>query len=276
MSAEGNRPSEAGAFSPPEAPTFRCPSCGAPAAKDARACVHCGSLLATKRCVTCFALSPREAERCVKCGALLPAPAFVADGSGRCPDCRLDLVAHAFGAVGYSECPRCSGLFLRREAFEAVTKDADTRAKVRLAEPAAATPAATGPAVATPGGKAPSGVLPAVRYRPCPSCAKLMNRSNYGGGSGIVLDACRDHGLWFDKGELAAIVAFLEKGGWERIRVREKERLAEEVRNLENRKAFVQATGMPSSDWQRGQQGLDALGGIVGLLTALAGWFLRR
>ena len=62
MSAEGSRPPEKRAFQAPEAPTFRCPSCGAPAAKDARACVHCGSLLATKRCVTCFALSPREAH----------------------------------------------------------------------------------------------------------------------------------------------------------------------------------------------------------------------
>ena len=134
-----------------------------------------------------------------------------------------------------------------------MTKDADTRAKVRLAEPtaAAATPSPVAPA------KGASGVLPAVRYRPCPTCAKLMNRSNYGGGSGIVLDACRDHGLWFDKGELAAIVEFLEKGGWDRIRAREKEKLAEEVRNLENRKAFSQAIGMPSSDWQRSQQGLE-------------------
>jgi Zn-finger nucleic acid-binding protein len=103
-----------------------------------------------------------------------------------------------------------------------------------------------------------------------------MNRSNYGGGSGIVLDACRDHGLWFDKGELAAIVDFLEKGGWDRIRAREREKLAEEVRSLENRRAFSQATGMPSSDWDRNQRGLEALGGIAGLLTALAGWFLKR
>lgn len=270
MSADENRPAEKGTFAPPEAPTFRCPSCGAPAAKDARACVHCGSLLATKRCVTCFALSPREAERCVRCGALLPAPAFVADGAGRCPDCRLDLVAHAFGAVGYSECPRCSGLFLRREAFEAVTKDADTRAKVRLAEADAPAAAPAGPAKGT------GGALPPVRYRPCPACAKLMNRSNYGSGSGIVLDACRDHGLWFDRGELAAIVDFLEKGGWDRIRARERERLAEEVRSLENRRAFSNAVGMPTSGWDRDQRGLDALGGIVGLLTALAGWFLKR
>ena len=271
MNGEGSRPPERGGFPPPEAPTFRCPSCGAPAAKDARACVHCGSLLATKRCVTCFALSPREAERCVKCGALLPAPAFVAEGAGACPDCRLDLVAHAFGAVGYAECPRCAGLFLRREAFEAVTKDADTRAKVRLAEPAAAAPPA-GPAP----GKAASGVLPAVRYRPCPSCRKLMNRTNYGGGSGIVLDACRDHGLWFDRGELAAIVDFLEKGGWDRIRAREREKLSEEVRSLESRRDFARSIELPSSGWEREVRGMESLGGIVDLVGSLAGWFLKR
>ena len=269
MSAEGSRPPEKRAFQAPEAPTFRCPSCGAPAAKDARACVHCGSLLATKRCVTCFSLSPREADRCVKCGALLPAPAFVAEGAGRCPDCRLDLVAHAFGAVGYAECPRCSGLFLKREAFEAVTKDADTRAKVRLAEPPAE-------AAAAPLGKGASGALPAVRYRPCPTCAKLMNRTNYGGGSGIVLDGCRDHGLWFDKGELAAIVAFLEKGGWDKVRQRERERLAEEVRSLEFRKNVGAATSFPSSGWEREVQGMRTIGGIVDLAGSLASWFLKR
>ena len=113
----------------------------------------------------------------MKCGALLPGPAFVADGAGRCPDCRLDLVAHAFGAVGYSECPRCAGLFLRREAFEAVTKDADTRAKVRLAEPpaAVAAPSSAAPAKGASGVSRPSATA-------LPSCAKLMNRSNYGGG----------------------------------------------------------------------------------------------
>ncbi len=273
MSGDESRPAEKGAFSPPEVPTFRCPSCGAPAAKDARACVHCGSLLATKRCISCFALSPREAERCVKCGALLPAAAFVADGSGSCPDCRLDLVSHAFGAVGYAECPRCAGLFLRREAFEAVTKDADTRAKVRLAEPL---PAAAPAPAASPTAKAKSGVLPAVKYRPCPFCRKLMNRSNYGGGSGIVLDACREHGLWFDKGELAAIVDFLEKGGWDKLRARERERLAEEVRSLENRRDFSRATGMPSSGFERDVTGIQAIGGIVDLVGSLAGWFLKR
>ena len=64
-----------------------------------------------------------------------------------------------------------------------------------------------------------------------------MNRSNYAGSSGIVLDVCRDDGVWFDRGELTAIVDFLEKGGWDRMKKRERDRLSEEVRDLENRKS---------------------------------------
>jgi len=33
---------------------------------------------------------------------------------------------------------------------------------------------------------------------------------------------------------------------------------------------------MPSSDWDRGEQGLRALGGIADLVGLLAGWFLKR
>ena len=35
---------------------------------------------------------------------------------------------------------------------------------------------------------------------------------------------------------LTAIVDFLEKGGWDRMKKRERDRLSEEVRDLENRK----------------------------------------
>jgi len=33
---------------------------------------------------------------------------------------------------------------------------------------------------------------------------------------------------------------------------------------------------MPSSDWDRNQQGLQVLGGIADLVGSLAGWFLKR
>ena len=165
------------------------------------------------------------------------------------------MVAQSFGAVGYAECPRCSGLFLTRESFDAVQKDADTRTKVRLAEP--------------PLERKPGEVLGPVRYRACPSCRKLMNRLNFAGGSGIVIDACRDHGFWFDRGELAAIVAFLENGGWDKVKKRERERLQEEVRSLERAKEFQRSIELPTSRADQELRGLGTLLDVAGFLGGL-------
>lgn len=251
MSAGNDRPP----FDAVTAPTFRCPSCGAPSDPAARSCRHCSSLLATRRCVACFQLNPREAERCTRCGALLPKEALAAGAAGPCPDCRLELVPRAFGAVGYAECPRCGGLLLSAASVDAVAKDADTRSRVRLEKPPEIRPAG-----------AP---LPPVKYRPCPSCGKLMNRLNYAGGSGVIVDACRDHGTWFDRGELTAIVDFLEGGGWDRVKRRERERLREEVRSLESQKSFNQSIAMPSNEAERTLQGVETIGEMIGFLVSL-------
>jgi hypothetical protein len=39
-----------------------------------------------------------------------------------------------------------------------------------------------------------------------PSCGELMNRSLHGKRSGVVVDGCRDHGLWLDAGELRQLM----------------------------------------------------------------------
>ena len=240
-------------FDAPEAPALRCPSCGAPATEGDRACAHCGSLLATRRCATCFALSPRDAERCVRCGALLPAEAFRA-AAGTCPDCRQTLVARLAGVVGFAECARCGGLFLGQESFDAVARDAGTRERARAldAEPHPA-------AVAEPG----------FHYRPCPVCKKLMNRSNYGGGSGVIVDVCGPHGVFLDRGELTKIVDFLEKGGWDRVKKREKQRMEEEVSALESRKRGASEQGLPLTASTGIGQG--AIGQVVSALFRLFG-----
>jgi Zn-finger nucleic acid-binding protein len=62
-----------------------------------------------------------------------------------------------------------------------------------------------------------------VSYRPCPLCKKLMHRRNFGGLSGVIVDICTEHGLWFDAGELPSVLAFVEGGGLERARQRERE-----------------------------------------------------
>ena len=55
--------------------------------------------------------------------------------------------------------------------------------------------------------------LQEVRYFACPECDQLMNRKNFGGTSGIVVDACTKHGIWFDAAELAGVLAFVSGGG---------------------------------------------------------------
>jgi Zn-finger nucleic acid-binding protein/ribosomal protein L40E len=224
-------------------------------APDAQSCPHCRGHLATRRCLRCFVLNPGQAERCSRCGTLLPKEELAAPPPGRCPDCRLDLVARAFGAVGYAECPRCGGLQLGQAAFDAATRDADTRATVRLEKPAVI--------------HEKGSPLPPVKYRRCPSCGELMNRLNYAGGSGVIVDRCRDHGVWFDRGELTAIVDFLESGGWDRVRERERRRLKEEVASLESRKRFDESISLPPAAGSRGLHGFETVADVLGFLGGL-------
>ena len=69
----------------------------------------------------------------------------------------------------------------------------------------------------------------------------MMNRTNYALGSGVVVDTCRDHGAWFDAGELSRIIAFIEGGGLERARRREVESL--DARAAEARRQAVTLRG---------------------------------
>jgi len=52
-----------------------------------------------------------------------------------------------------------------------------------------------------------------VRYVKCPICGKMMNRESYGIKSGVVIDRCRDHGVWLDAGELRSLFEWAKAGG---------------------------------------------------------------
>lgn len=245
-------------FDAPTASTFRCPSCGAPASGADRACAFCGSLLATRRCAACFTLSPRDAEKCKRCGADLPSEVLSVSAAGMpCPDCRVPLVARKTGVLGYAECARCGGLFLSNEVFETVVEGADARATARAFE------GEDSPGVET---------LPKrFHYRKCPFCAGLMARRNYGAGSGVILDVCRKDGVFLDRGELTAVVEFLEGGGWEKVRKRERERLSEEVSVLESRKHALSAGTFPIAM----PEGGEMLAGLLGWIGSVLGRRIR-
>ncbi|HEX2882470.1 MAG TPA: hypothetical protein VHO25_23275, partial [Polyangiaceae bacterium] len=43
-------------------------------------------------------------------------------------------------------------------------------------------------------------------------CNELMNRHNFGKLSGVIVDVCVHHGVWFDDGELAQVLSFCSSG----------------------------------------------------------------
>jgi Zn-finger nucleic acid-binding protein len=55
------------------------------------------------------------------------------------------------------------------------------------------------------------------KKRPCPICLKKMQKIRAGGKNGqVLIDRCpKGHGLWFDKGELAQVLA---KGNFDKER----------------------------------------------------------
>ena len=58
-----------------------------------------------------------------------------------------------------------------------------------------------------------------------------MNRRNYGQKSGVIVDVCQHHGVWFDLHELEDLLRWLRQGG-ERLAQRDVEAERAAVRHL--------------------------------------------
>ena len=52
-----------------------------------------------------------------------------------------------------------------------------------------------------------------ICYIKCPVCSELMNRVNFGAKSGVIVDRCKDHGVWLDGGELRHLMEWMKLGG---------------------------------------------------------------
>ena len=101
-------------------------------------------------------------------------------------------------------------MFLDHQAIQSVVEDRELARADALLEALPRRPHTT-----TPGGR---------MYVKCPTCKVVMNRRLFATGSGIVVDVCRQHGMFFDGGELPAIVQFVMEGGLERAAKKDAER----------------------------------------------------
>lgn len=203
-----------------DARMVHCSSCGANVTDGATSCGYCGSgiTLADHKlgqcCPECFARLCVDAKFCGGCGVSIePEEITGSPVTETCPRCEGIMVLRQVRSGSFSECTTCGGMWLEEGSFERMVEKRDEQAmggftstSTRL-EPAAES--GTGPEINT------------QRYIPCPVCTELMNRKNFAGCSGVVLDWCKGHGYWFDRNELQEIVQFVQAGGMDRARSRE-------------------------------------------------------
>jgi len=83
----------------------------------------------------------------------------------------------------------------------------------------------------------------------------MMNRRNFGKLSGVIVDVCSKHGIWFDLGELPRVMAFVRDGGLLRAQQREAQQAAEDAARRRLSAASVPMGSMSSAPWARPELG---------------------
>jgi Zn-finger nucleic acid-binding protein len=249
-----------------EAGALKCPSCGAFCGPDQTSCAYCHVTLAMAACPSCMGRIFVGSSYCPFCGT---EQGLTALGNPElwpvrsCPRCvvPIELAPHWVADTVLDECPSCGGVWLEAEAFEKLLKDRDDQAKL---EKLAVQQLTIDPAVQLSSSLAPSTRRAIREYIPCPDCKQLMNRKNFADISGVIIDVCRPHGIWFDSGELNRIIQFVKDGGLLEARRRETEKAQIDAKLA--RSAFA---GISMSMPDRDEQGPDLLRGIVNVLKEI-------
>lgn len=200
---------------------LNCPNCGAAIADNSVNCNHCNSRLKTMSCSSCFGTIFQGSKFCPLCGKQAVVSNVIDEKNlGDCPRCKVKLKLIEIEEINLSECERCEGIWSDIETFEIICANRENQSAVLkkfdeiLHHPK----------------------LQKVQYVPCPNCKNLMNRNNFAKISGVIIDSCKEHGVWFDTEELPKIIEFIRKGGMEYSRQKEKAYIEDEKQQLRNEK----------------------------------------
>lgn len=184
-------------------------------------------------CINCSAPLPADSVKCDYCGSRNDVDltgvhhytSHQCDTERICPVCSIPLKTIDLGINGrffIERCPECLGLFFDPGELEALLEQSvknvfeinrSSLARFKLS-------GQTASRVAT--------------YVKCPVCAKMMNRINFGARSGVVIDRCREHGVWLEAGELRQLSEWMKAGG--RLLAAEKEEAREKELAREEKK----------------------------------------
>ncbi len=241
---------------------LHCPSCGAAVERGANHCGYCGSHLdfsfkgKTIHCPHCFATTSADGKFCIHCAK--PVKGLVTEGKvledRLCPRCQVPMRGLNMGDFSVVQCVECSGVFVPHETFEMMQETRDA-------------------VIFSPQGVSRVTIEPEqqVKYVRCPVCLKMMNRTNFARISGVIIDSCRDHGIWFDPGEVEKIMDFIARGGLQKAKTVEVERLKHEddLRRIRNMPTGQRTEGQfyfdPSDDPRAGIDLFSVVGEIFSL-----------
>jgi Zn-finger nucleic acid-binding protein len=214
-----------------ESGILHCAHCGAPVEAGARHCDHCRAPIATVRCASCFAMNAPTALHCAGCGRELGLEPIPDPATFGCPACARELSSFR-GAQGLLyDCGNCGGQFVEQALLHELLERREICGAAVPRRPLTRESAVS-----------------KVHYLPCPVCKALMNRVNFGGSSGVVVDVCAKNGVWFDSGELPRVLAFVETGGLARARRAQIEELERRERALRDESIQLAATSHATAE----------------------------
>jgi len=245
-----------------------------PSSAGSSACKHCGADYTLHEqdlntiCSACMTRVSSRARYCHHCATpIAPQGKVGRPTDHRCPACRVrhKLNSRTLGEppVALLECPHCAGIWLGQDAFRLVAERSRERTlPVELTHGQDVAPQAPTANEAAGG----------MRYRRCPVCRKYMNRSNYAKRSGVIIDACKEHGIWFDATELGALLRWIKKGGEKRSAAKD----ADEAR-ARQRSQVIKLPALDRAENYGKQRGSDwnsdassgLIGGLLGSLFDL-------
>jgi len=190
---------------------LNCPNCGAGVDSDSTQCGFCKTRLKTMACPACFGLMFIGSKFCGHCGAVAaPLEVSLSSEAGDCPRCHADLEKLSIGGTDMRGCAQCDGLWVNATTFADICAEREKQSSV----------------LGYLNNRTVRGQpLTKVNYVPCPDCKQLMNRNNFARASGVIVDICKAHGVWFDADELPSIIEYIRHGGMAMAREREQQEL---------------------------------------------------
>ena len=140
-----------------------------------------------------------------------------------CPVCDCDMVNHAYHGDDVDMCPQCNSIWLDGREFKKLISERNVFRDESIPDE-----------YIKPLHKAPG------EYHKCPLCSDYMVQRNFKKISGVIIDICRDHGVWLEAGELEGIRCFVANGGLHDVHDKEIMLNREAIESLDTRLSDVE------------------------------------